>query len=114
METFKKPREFVNDPHYNRSRERITSAFNPTRIDSPIHDIIAGFAKLPYCFTLQSCYGHFVYDAQPEIENTVALPDEDVGPIRYRIAYVAFCIELSSDGARFRGLLEAVPKIDAE
>jgi len=30
-------------------------------IDGPIIGLINGFNKLPYCFTLQSCYEHFVY-----------------------------------------------------
>ena len=90
------------------------SAFAPQTIDAPILDVVLGFAKLPHCFTLQSCHGHFVYQEQPDLDNLAALPAEDVGPVRFRIAYVALCIEHSAAGARLRGALKEIPTIDPE
>ncbi len=90
------------------------SALAPQSIDAPILDIVLGFTRLPCCFTLQSCYGHFVYAAEPEPRNLAALPAEDVGLVRYRIAYLALCIERSPAGTRLRGALEEVPTIDPE
>ena len=69
---------------------------------------------MPQCFTLQSCYGHFVYDGQPDPDNLATLAAQDVGSVRYRIAYVALCIEHSATGARLRGALEDIPTIDSE
>ena len=114
METFAEPREFVENTRYARDRQRAASAFAPQSIDAPIRDVILGFARLPHCFTLQSCYGHFVHAAQPDPGNLAALPAEDVGSIRYRIAYVALCIEHNATGARLRGALEDIPTIDSE
>ena len=90
------------------------SALAPQTIDAPILDVVLGFAKLPHCFTLQSCHGHFVYPSQPDPSNLATLPAEDVGSIRYRIAYVALCIEHSAAGAYLRGALEEIPTIDPE
>jgi hypothetical protein len=67
---------------------------------------------LPYGFTLQSCYGHFLYSSQQDIHNLDRLPTGDVGPVTYRIAYMAFCLENSQSGTRFFNALSRVPEID--
>ena len=79
-------------------------------IDRPIVDLINGFNRLPYCFTLQCCFGHFVYDDQPDRHNLEPLPvDQDIkAKLEYRIAYIAFCIESSPSG---RALFEAVKTV---
>jgi len=114
LETFAKSREFVENAGYARHREHVMSAFDPQSIDAPILDVVLGFAKLPQCFTLQSCYGHFAYARQPDPGNLAALPAEDIGSVRYRIAYVALCIEHSATGARLREALEGIRAIDTE
>ena len=90
------------------------SAFVPGSIDAPILDIVLGFARLPHCFTLQSCYGHFVWPGQPDPDNLDSLPDQDVGSVTYRIAYVALCVEPSEAGAQLRHTLEGIRTVDAE
>ena len=68
-----------------------------------------GFQDIPYCFTLQSCYGHFVHADQQDHNSTKCLPISDgVCPVMYRIAYVAFCLENSVEG---KDLLEALRSI---
>ena len=114
METFEEQREFRKYAGYARDRERVMSTFDPQTIDAPILDIILGLAKLPQCFTLQSCFGHFVHARQADPGNLVTLPAEDVGPVRYRIAYLALCIEQSAMGVRIRGALEEIPTIDTD
>jgi hypothetical protein len=114
LETFAEPREIVENPRYERDRRRVMSAFESQSIDSPILDVIQELAGLPHCFTLQSCYGHFVYAAQPDPHNLAVLPAEDVGPVRYRIAYVALCIEQGAAGGRLRRALGEIPTIDPE
>ena len=80
-------------------------------IDVPIIELINAFNKLPYCFTLQSCYGHFIYDNQSNSHNLEPLPITDIiTRVEYRIAYICFCIENSDLG---RGLLEALNEITA-
>ena len=114
METFTEPRKFVENAGYASDREHVMSAFEPHSIDAPIRDVISGFAKLPQCFTLQSCCGHFVWAGQPGPDNLSVLPAQDVGSVRYRIAYVALCIENSAAGACLREALEGVRVIDTE
>ena len=71
-------------------------------IDEPIIELINAFNKLPFCFTLQSCYGHFVYSGQNDPQNLEPLPLTDtIGVVEYRIAYIAFCIENSDQGRKF-------------
>jgi hypothetical protein len=60
VETFTEPREFVANPRYSQDRRDALAALDLSAIDKPIVDIVVGFATLPHCFTLQSCYGHFV------------------------------------------------------
>ena len=84
-------------------------------IDKPIIDLINGYNKLPYCFTLQSCYGHFVYNGQKDLHNLESLPAKEIlGKIEYRIAYIAFCIENSVAGRRLFDKIKAVTSIDPE
>jgi hypothetical protein len=55
---------------------------------------------IPHCFTLQCCFGHFVYDGEPDIENLV-LPSSykgTVDDVLYRLAYLAVCIQDSPRG----------------
>ena len=114
METFAQARQFIDNPRYGRERDLALSNLALESIDAPIREIIAGLARLPYCFTLQSCCGHFVHSAQPERHNLEPVPAHDVGPIEYRIAYVAMCIENSARGERFRAALAQIPAVDPE
>jgi hypothetical protein len=47
-------------------------------IDMPVVDLINGFNKRPYCFTLQSCYGHFVSNDQKDTHNLDPLPAKEI------------------------------------
>lgn len=114
METFAQSRKFVDNPRYEHNRELVLSSLDLENIDAPIRGIIAGFARLPYCFTLQSCYGHFVHAAQLQSDNLEPVPVHDVGLIKYRIAYIAFCLESNTGGKRLRTALEDIPAIDPE
>jgi hypothetical protein len=84
-------------------------------IDIPIIKLINGFNKLPYCFTLQSCYGHFIYNNQKDSYNLDPLPIKDtIATVEYRIAYIAFCIENGEQGKKFLEALKEIPVIDPE
>ncbi len=114
METFEQPRQLVDNPHFRRDRQFALANLARARIDDPIRGIVAGFEGLPCCFTLQSCYGHFVHAEQSSPENLKPLPAHDIGAVRYRIAYIAFCIENSRSGRRLLAALEMVPSIDPD
>ena len=111
METFTEPKKLVENPDYQEQRQKGLAGLSDDMIDAPIVDIINGFNKLPYCFTMQSCYGHFIYNNQKDPYNLEPLPTTDTaGRVEYRIAYLCLCIENSDLG---RGLLEALNEITA-
>ena len=84
-------------------------------IDMPIINLIKGFNKLPCCFTLQSCYGHFVYEGQKDPNNLKPLPASDtIAKVEYKIAYIAFCIEKSASGIALLETLKKITTIDPE
>ncbi|MGB2908327.1 MAG: hypothetical protein WBB73_14585 [Candidatus Aminicenantaceae bacterium] len=111
METFTELKELAENPHYQEQRQEHLCDLTDDMIDVPIIDLINGFNKLPYCFTLQSCYGHFVYNGQKDSHNfDPRLVKDTIARVEYRIAYIAFCIENSLLG---RGLIKTFKKITA-
>ena len=111
METFTAPKKLVENPLYQDQRQKTLAGLSDDMIDAPILYLIKGFNRLPYCFTLQSCYGHFIYNTQKDSHNLEPLPVTDtLARVEYRIAYICFCIEKSDLG---RGLLEALIEITA-
>ena len=112
METFSNPREFIQHSHFARDRSNVLSDLRLENIDAPIRDIVAALGKLPHCFTLQSCFGHFIWDEQPDAHNMAVLPFKNIGPVRYRIAYLALCIEKGDRGAYLRDRFAAFCEID--
>lgn len=84
-------------------------------IDRPIVDLINGFNDLPYCYTLQSCYGHFVYNDQKDMHNFEPLPILNaIAEVEYRIAYIALCIENSLLGRELFKSLKGITALDPE
>ncbi len=84
-------------------------------IDKPIIEIINDFNKLSYCFTLQSCYGHFVFSGRENPHNLEPLPvTGTLAKVEYRIAYIALCIESSAFGKRLIESLKKIPAMDPE
>ena len=115
METFTELKDFVNNPHYHEQRQESLSTLDINTIDAPIIEIIDGLAKLPYCFTLQSCYGHFLHDNQRNSKNIEPLPISDsITSVEYRIAYIALCIQNSGLGRKLFSDLRKIPLIDPE
>jgi hypothetical protein len=112
LETFTEPREFVENTRYSQDRQDTLAALGLGSIDQPIVDIVTGFAALPHCFTLQSCYGHFVCAPEQDPHSLEPIPRGYAGLVRYRIAYMAFCLENSRRGWALRESLARVPAID--
>jgi len=84
-------------------------------IDKPIVGLINAFNKLPYSFTLQCCYGHFIYSGQTDPYNLEPLPLTDaITGVEYRIAYIALCMENSNSGRKFFDPLKKIADIDPE
>ncbi len=120
METFTPPRPMVTSPDFTGEREAaladLASVIRNGEIDPPLMPLVRAFAGVPSCYTIQSCYGHFVHSGQPDIHNTKRLP-ADAPPYRkvvYRIAYMAFCIEESRRGHLLCQDLRAIARLDPD
>jgi len=115
LETYTELKELVENPHYQEQRRKSLCNLTNEMIDVPIIGIVNGFNKLSYCFTLQSCYGHFVYNGQKDSHNFEHLPVKDtIANIEYRIAYIAVCIENSMLGRNLFECLKSITAIDTE
>jgi hypothetical protein len=111
LETFAEPKELEANSRYQEQGQKSLAGLSDDMIDAPIIDLINGFNKLPYCFTVQSCYGHFIYNNRKDPYNFEPLPATDtIARVDYRIAYICLCIENSAMG---KGLLEALNEIMA-
>ena len=115
METFTELKELAENLHYQVQRQKSLCGLTDDMIDLPIIEVINGFNKLPCCFTLQSCYGHFVYNGMKDLHNLEPLPVKDtIAKVEYRIAYIAFCIENSLLGRKLFESLKEITAIDPE
>ncbi len=114
METFALTKPLVDNPDFPSDRQQALQDLGTIAIDVPIQHIVSGFSRLSCCYTLQSCYGHFVYDKQPKNSNIEPLPASDTGRLTYRIAYIAICIENSPQGRNLLSRLSELPRIDVE
>jgi hypothetical protein len=115
LETYTEPKELEKNPNFQTQKQKALRDLHDGMIDMPIIDLINDFNKLPYCFTLQSCYGHFVYNGQQDIHNFEPLPaNTAIAEVEYRIAYIAFCIENSLSGRELLESLNAITAIDPE
>ena len=115
METFTGLKDLVDNPHYHEQRQKSLRSLDISTIDAPIIEIIEDLAKLSYCFSLQSCFGHFVYKNQKDEKNTEPLlASEKATNVDYRIAYLALCLENSDAGKQLFNELSRVPDIDPD
>ncbi len=115
METYIEPKELEENLQFKKQKRKTLRGLKDSMIDKPIIDVVNGFNKLPYCFTMQSCFGHFVYNTQRDPNNIEPLPITDtITTVEYRIAYIAFCIENSESGKRLTKALDEITSIDSE
>ena len=115
METFTELNELVENQDYQEQRRENLAGLTDFMIDKPIIEIINGFNKLPYCFTIQSCYGHFLYNGQKDPYNLEPLPAaHTISGVEYRIAYIALCIDNGDSGRKLFQALKEITAIDPE
>ncbi len=113
METFTKLKAFVRNPSYHQQRQECIRRLDMNTIDAPLIEIIEGLLMLPYCFTLQCCYGHFLHGAQRNSKTLDPLPISDsISEVEYRIAYLALCIQDNVSGRGLFNELSEIPHID--
>ncbi len=115
METFIEPKELINNPGFGKQKRRTQAELTDEMIDAPIVDIIKRINGLPFCFTLQCCFGHFVYDGHWDPHNLDPLPaSEQISRVEYRIAYIAYCIDNCGAGRDLMDKLAKLTTIDPE
>lgn len=113
METFTTLKAFVHNPSYHQQRQECMGKLDMSTIDVPLIEIIEGFLALPYCFTLQCCYGHFLHGPQRNSKTHEPLPISDsIAEVEYRIAYLALCIQDDESGRGLFNELSEIPEID--
>jgi hypothetical protein len=112
VETFTEPRALVHHAGYAADRRAALDALDLSAVDAPVVDVVEAFRPLPYCFTLQCCYGHFLTMPGQDEHSLEPVPEGFAGAVRYRIAYVAFCIEDSERGRAFLQRLSRVPEVE--
>ena len=112
METFTHAKPFTRHPGYAADREKahreLAEEMIRGSIDTPLLPLIREWIPIHHCFTVQCCFGHFVHDLEPDTENLVP-PSRYKGKIetvRYRLAYVAVCIQNNSHGKEMFADLE--------
>ncbi|MEW6338121.1 MAG: hypothetical protein ACOY3Y_01975 [Acidobacteriota bacterium] len=108
MESFAAPVDLVESARYEHDRKAALTGFDLDGIDAPIRDL----ARLPHCFTMQCCWGHFVCRPGPRSHALEPVPEDHVGPVRHRIAYLALCVENSAPGRRLLGALRQLTETD--
>lgn len=120
MKTFTEAKPMVVDHDYQmrraRSSRELEAAFESGSIDAPISELVKRISRIPYCFTLQSCYGHFVFRDGTE-EHSMKRISQDMGEgttVRYRVAYMAFCLQDGQSGVELLDDLKAVHDVDPD
>lgn len=115
METYTEPRELVENPGFRQQREQALAGLSSDMLDGPIVDLITGLNELPCFFTLQCCYGHFLFEGCADSDNLDPLPVlESTAEVTYRIAYLAFCVDNSAKGKEILALLKGVTSVDPD
>lgn len=113
METYTSVKEFVSNPNFKIQKRKSLNNLNYKDIDKPIINIIKRLNELPYFFTLQCCYGHFLNPGQKDEHNLKPISKScDFKEIEYRIAYLAFCIQDNEKGKELLNNLRDLTKID--
>jgi Uncharacterized conserved protein len=118
METYTSVKPLVFNPGYSTGRQnaldQLKVEIRAGRIDPPLIDILTMISGLPCCYTLQSCFGHFVHEKQRNEQNfePLARYEGTVAEVTWRIAYMAFCIEDSPDGRALCSALQDLTTID--
>jgi hypothetical protein len=105
----------VDNPHFKDQRRKVLAGLTDGMIDAPIIRLVNSINRLPYCFTLQSCYGHFLHDNQKKVNNFDPLPATgNISKVEYRIAYIAFCVDNNDSGRNILNNLKEITAIDKE
>jgi len=115
LQTFIEPKALVINPGFENQRRRTLAKLSDGMIDAPLVNIIRGFNNLPFCFTLQCCYGHFQYNGHWDPHNLDPLPESaQISRVEYRIAYVACVLDNGREGRELLDKLAEITSIDPD
>jgi hypothetical protein len=115
LETYTEPKELVENRSFQEQRQKALAVLNDDQIDGPIVDLINDLNRMPFCYTVQCCYGHFVPDGSADSHTLEPLPETAAtGKVEYRIAYICFCVENSAEGRGFLKILKGITDIDPD
>lgn len=115
METFTPPKPLTENPRFQQQRRSCLATLNYAILDAPLTGIVAGFNALSCCFSLQSCFGHFLYSGQTDEQNLLPLPvGRDIDTVEYRIAYLAICVDNNATGRALIEDLKRAASIDPQ
>ena len=107
METYTDYKPFVDHPSFREDRRCIIDNLDVGGIDPPLIPLIQKINRFPYVFSLQCCHGHFIWKNGKEVKTLEQL--ETYKWVKYRLAYIALCIENSSPGRRLQQRLTKIP-----
>jgi len=115
METFAPAKALVENPGFAHQRRQCLKGLTADMIDPPIRPLVHTLNGIAACFTLQCCYGHFVFTGCRDPNNLDPLPPQAPrAPITYRIAYLALCIDKTPAGERLLEALAGIPDLDPD
>ena len=117
MQTFTAEKPLVENPDSEQQRAEHPSSFRscPRRRKSiPRSAPFSRFMAAPHCFTIQSCYGHFVHEQEPDIRNTARLEPcaGCITRVEYRLACMAFVVRNGGAGQSFLRDLRGMPALE--
>ena len=114
METFIPIQPFAPNPDFPTQRETALAGLERAEIDPPLAGIVRALNRMPHCFTLQCCCGHFVLPGQGDEHSLAPLPARAGGieQVEWRLAYVALCLEHSPAGRELLSQLGRICKLD--
>lgn len=107
METYTDYKPFINNPNYKEDRRNVLDNLEVSAIDLPLAPLVQSINRLPFVFSLQCCYGHFLWENGTEIYTLEPLKTDKL--VTYRLAYIAFCIENSFSGSLLQQKLISIP-----
>ncbi|MFO7595474.1 MAG: hypothetical protein R6W92_03910 [Desulfocurvibacter africanus] len=115
MQTFVAEKAMVPDSGFPERKKSAMRDVRDAPIDAPILDIVHGLCSFPWCYTLQSCFGHFVGDTQddPHSLRTLSTASPSTSYL-YRIAYVAVCLDECAAGRDLLARLRRIPDMDPD
>jgi len=107
METYTDHKPLRHNPNFKADRLLALDNLDLNLIDSPLIKLVKEINRLPYLFTLQCCYGHFLKKDGKEISNLELSETNEM--VQYRLAYIVFCIENSRSGKNIIQKLMNIP-----